>query len=92
MLAVERLIHLRACKVDVIVMLHVQYRAFIMEGGREGGRERERERVSTTHYYYICVTLDPKIKETTQTTNQIKCEWALRWRLTLTLVNSAPMN
>ena len=24
-----------------------------------------------------CVTLDPKIKETTQTTNQIKCEWAL---------------
>ena len=25
----------------------------------------------------VCVTLDPKIKETTQTTNQIKCEWAL---------------
>ena len=24
-----------------------------------------------------CVTLDPKIKESTQTTNQIKCEWAL---------------
>ena len=24
-----------------------------------------------------CVTLDSKIKETTQTTNQIKCEWAL---------------
>ena len=42
-----------------------------------------------THFFYlviinatntsilICVTLDPKIKETTQTTNQIKCEWAL---------------
>ena len=31
-----------------------------------------------------CVTLDPNIKETTQTTNQIKCEWALSHPLSLT--------
>ena len=29
------------------------------------------------NHRYSCVTLDPKIKEATQTTNQIKCEWAL---------------
>ena len=29
-----------------------------------------------------CVTLDPKIKETTQTTNQIKCEWPTQCDIT----------